>query len=355
MNLAVKKSYVFTVLAVVAFLISPWVASASVIASQQQSQIDFNYNVMSSGPYNTLNVATTSTFDLPPATRITALTGLFSPDTATSSEAYMTCNNSFVARWEFQLVGNSFATYLLTQGSTTEPYIGYATTNLTATTTCSIRFAAGSPDYGGLVTSDPSRNVGTAGLQGSTAFENRPYFILYSEEINPDAYRPQYSPIAVAPNFASTSIAVACNQTGAGFFGSVAADFANGICTAGVFLFVPSTNTLTQWSDVVTTAQTKIPFSYISGLQAIFSGLTASSTANLAGATLAFPQVGSSTPIGSLVPANITLLSTSTIGAYMPETVRQGFLGLQRVALWVGLAFLFYRRIIPHHATQQHV
>jgi len=124
--------------------------------------------------------------------------------------------------------------------------------------------------------------------------------------------------------------------------------FPNGMCKVAVFLFIPSSDSLNNFSLLSSNLQGKIPFSYVYGLQSIFSGLTASSTANLTSLSIAFPDIGSTTPLGAILPASLTVLSTSTIGTYLPESVRLNVLSFQRIFLWMGFILLIYRRVIPH-------
>lgn len=138
-------------------------------------------------------------------------------------------------------------------------------------------------------------------------------------------------------------------STTTGFLDATAQAFSRGLCLAGAFLFVPSSTALNQWVSLKDTLSTKIPFSYAYGVQGVFNDLHASTTDNLTGVTFTLPAIGSTSPLGTLYPTTIVGLSTSTIGTYLPESVRQGFLALQRVFLWAGLALLMYRRIIPHH------
>lgn len=128
--------------------------------------------------------------------------------------------------------------------------------------------------------------------------------------------------------------------------------FPNGLCRIGAFLFIPSPYSVGQFSLLASTTQQKIPFSYVYGVQEIFDDLTASTSNNLSAVVLSFPNIATGTPFSGIVPSSIEVLSTSTISTYMSETVRQSLLNLQRIALWAGLAFMFYRRIIPHHATE---
>jgi len=149
----------------------------------------------------------------------------------------------------------------------------------------------------------------------------------------------------------TTSQQIWCNQnfsTSSGLLDNLGQSISLGVCNVGVFLFVPSSNALGQFSQLASTSQTKIPFSYISGVSAIFAGLSASSTANLTAVTINFPDISSTSPLGSIIPSTIVGLSTTTIGTYLPNNVRLAFLALQSTFLWAGFIFMMYRRIIPH-------
>jgi len=154
----------------------------------------------------------------------------------------------------------------------------------------------------------------------------------------------------------TSSVATFCDgsfATTSGFINEIGSSVTLAFCRAAVFLFIPSPSALDNMSVLASTSQTKIPFSYVYELRNIFSGLTASSTANIAALTYNFPQVGSTSPLGSVVPSTIVGLSTTTISTYLPDSARTSFLNLQRVVLWVGLVYLFYRRVIPHHAVEK--
>jgi len=178
-----------------------------------------------------------------------------------------------------------------------------------------------------------------------------PYFVLTTTPLNIDisTLYPASTSTLVSLTAAQSFCGSETFATSTGFLGTVAQDFSRGICLSFAFLFVPNASSIGQWTQLSDSLQSKIPFSYVYGIQGIFGRLQASSTANLSAVTFNLPAIGSSSPIGTLYPTTIVGLSTTTIGTYLSESFRQGMLGLQVVALWVGLAYAFYRRIIPHH------
>lgn len=143
-------------------------------------------------------------------------------------------------------------------------------------------------------------------------------------------------------NFASTT----------GLLDSVAQSISIGICNVGVFLFVPSNEAISNFQALASTSQSKIPFSYVYGLGSIYSSLTASTSVNLPTYTLDLPALGTTTPLGNILPDSVTFLSTTTIDTYYPTATRETFLFLGSSAIWLGLAFILYRRVVPHHTIE---
>lgn len=151
----------------------------------------------------------------------------------------------------------------------------------------------------------------------------------------------------------TTSQQVYCNQnfsTSSGLLDSLGQSIALGACNVGVFLFVPSQSALSQFYSLSSTSQSKIPFSYYYGIKNIFYGLTASSTENLPNWSIPFPNLSSTTPLGSIIPTTIPILSTSTIDKYYPTAIRETVLTLASFVIWVLVALVIYRRIVPNKA-----
>jgi len=152
---------------------------------------------------------------------------------------------------------------------------------------------------------------------------------------------------------ASSSQQIYCNSsfsTSSGFLSSIASDVANGLCNVTVFLFVPPQSSLSQFQLLASTTQSRIPFSYAYQLYTDFSGLSASSTANLPTWTLSFVGFASSSVLGPILPDHLTFFSTSTISTYLPDSTRLAMLFIERMGIWVGLVFYFYRKVIPDKA-----
>lgn len=115
--------------------------------------------------------------------------------------------------------------------------------------------------------------------------------------------------------------------------------FTDGLCTVGAYLFVPSTDVVAEWTTLPNTISTKFPFSWVYGVQAIFTNLSASSSANMIAPTMDFTGVdpATSTPFGAILP-NITVLSSSTIQTYISPTMWATFQTLIAAALWLTFA-----------------
>jgi len=95
--------------------------------------------------------------------------------------------------------------------------------------------------------------------------------------------------------------------------------FSEGLCMAGVFLFVPSNDSLGQFSSLKDLISTKFPFSYVASITTTWTGLVASSTANSPTYTMNYGSlgIGSTTPLGNILP-NFDALSASTTKSYFP-------------------------------------
>jgi len=175
---------------------------------------------------------------------------------------------------------------------------------------------------------------------------NPPYVIIYA----------QFSSLIAGGNssgVSTSSVQISCNgsfATSTGFFSDISNGVSYGLCTATTFLFVPTQQSLQSFSNLNSTAQTKIPFSYFYGLYAIYDNLSASSTDNLPDYSIDLPAFGSTTALGVITPTHFDILSTTTISKYYPDSFRIAFLFLGTCAIWIEAAFIIYRRVVPHKA-----
>jgi len=174
-----------------------------------------------------------------------------------------------------------------------------------------------------------------------------PYFELYANAL------PDWNAISFPAVFSTTSAAIAASSSLWGAYATssqLAAQcttgnvFADAICEAFSFVFVPNPNVLSQWALLPQVILGKFPFSWFTGIQTTYAGLVASTTPNFLPVAINFHDagVGSTTPFANLLP-NVTVLSTTTISTYIPTPVWNFMQGLIAFALWLGLAdFIFF-------------
>jgi len=113
--------------------------------------------------------------------------------------------------------------------------------------------------------------------------------------------------------------------------------FTDALCSAGVFLFVPSTAAIDAFTQLAsTTLPQRFPFSWYYGVKNTYGALTASSTANMQTVSIDFSSVdpATSTAFGSILP-NATVLSSTTISTYLSPTMLQLLLTLESAAIWL--------------------
>jgi len=154
---------------------------------------------------------------------------------------------------------------------------------------------------------------------------------------------------------ATSSQEIYCDDnfsTSTGLLDNIGASFARGICNVSVFLFVPSSNALSQFQGIASSTRMKIPFSYYYDVQDIFTEASASSSVNMQSFSLNLSTtgVGSTSPMGAILQGNKDLLSTTTINTYLPEGLYDTLMLMARSAIWIGVMFHIYRRIRPTHA-----
>lgn len=98
--------------------------------------------------------------------------------------------------------------------------------------------------------------------------------------------------------------------------------FSEGICMASVFLFVPDSSSIGQFSNLISTLRQKFPFSYVVSVLDVLSGYTDNgvSSAPSYSINLHDTGIGSTTPVGNVLP-NFTGFSSSTVKQYFPPGV----------------------------------
>jgi len=137
-----------------------------------------------------------------------------------------------------------------------------------------------------------------------------------------------------AQNFASTT----------GILDGIARGFSVGLCNVGVFLFVPSTGSINQWQNLATTTKSKIPFSYMYQVAADVYGLSASSSDNFINVEIDMSGWASSSIV--TLPQSWTVLSTSTVSQYYPDSIRILFRTLMATIVWLGFILWVYHKAL---------
>lgn len=151
------------------------------------------------------------------------------------------------------------------------------------------------------------------------------------------------------PTVSTTSVTAVCNQnfaTTTGVLDTIGASFANGICLVGAYLFIPSVDSLNQFSNVQTVLQSKIPFSYFYALADIYDGLTATGTSAVF-QDIEFDISSTSvknTAFGSIIPT-VKAFSTTTIGTYISPSILALLRTLMASTIWLGFAYVVFRRV----------
>lgn len=164
------------------------------------------------------------------------------------------------------------------------------------------------------------------------------------------------SPTVQAIGVATTTAAALCtsqNATSTGILDTITNGFGVAMCYAGTLLFVPSQNSVQQFSTLSSSTQSKIPFSYYYDFANILGGSSASSTGNFSvlSVDLRSTGVGSTSPWATVLPTSFTYLASSTIGTYIPKGLYDVLFLLMRSAIWIVVLFHIYHRLRPKHAT----
>jgi len=142
----------------------------------------------------------------------------------------------------------------------------------------------------------------------------------------------------------TTSQQIWCNQnfsTTTGLLDNLGQSISLGICNVGVFLFVPNTSAISQFTTGWTTLTTSnFPFSWITNLRDILDAYVATSTENFPSLTIAF---GTSTSI--LGMTSLEVISTSTIGTYLSDSTRESIQLLLATIFYLLAASFVYRNL----------
>lgn len=116
--------------------------------------------------------------------------------------------------------------------------------------------------------------------------------------------------------------------------------FAEGLCVAFSFLFVPNTQTVAQFASIKTLASGKIPFSYVASIKSTIDSIaTSSSSQNFPLFIIPLSHYASSTITG-IIPDLV--FSTTTISTYFPDSVRLALRTLLIAIIWLSAGWFAY-------------
>jgi len=109
--------------------------------------------------------------------------------------------------------------------------------------------------------------------------------------------------------------------------------FADGMCSAFAFLFVPSTETASQFASIPSAFQNKVPFSYVSAVYDTYQVLSTSTPPAMPIISIPLSSVASSTVTGVIPDIE---LSTTTISTYLSPSIHNILKLLLSAALWLA-------------------
>jgi len=342
------------------FCVAPAFASAAVIRSQPLYDTYSADNGASALYWQKLGTGITGNIEV--------VTAALTANTSGGSGTPITLSIYFFADSSYTLVsGNRCDLSYTPQGTTVEGFVLFSSPNPVVSGACSFDatkyYAIALPGTAAATstrvwgsqyqyTADPM-TIGAFPTGGTT--DANVLSMFYVIDSNPLANPvPVLSPIGGYPTLgiATSSVNSFCqtnfSTSTTGFVDSIMSAVSVGVCSSFAFLFVPTADSLAGFQALASTSQSKIPFSYYFQLAGVYDSMTASSTENLSAFSIDFPAFGSSTPLGTIIPTHVDILSTTTIDKYYPSAIRHTFLFLGASAIWVGLGFVLYRRIVPH-------
>jgi len=345
------KGYALILGITVAVLVSPWVASASVLSSQLVNTADFAYP----GTSSNTGYATSTDFTVLAGTNVYSAQMITSPISgATTTTMSLLCNGADVADWIFDLTGETEFSMYLQQKSTPEQGVVHISTQKT----CHVQFITGD-NYNGPL-QDLPRNVKTSGIavndvNGNPTLASSPYYIISSDQtLSGNALVINVTP--PDSSISTTSLATFCDSNvpydNSNIVQATITAIPNGLCRVGSFLIVPSSSSLSQFSTLSDTLRGKIPFSYFYDVSDLYNGSTASSTQNMQSFTMSLGLIdfASSTSMGAMLPASVNFLSSTTISTFLPAGMHDLLYNMMIYAIWIEVMYLLYHRIVPNKA-----
>jgi len=121
--------------------------------------------------------------------------------------------------------------------------------------------------------------------------------------------------------------------------------FAEALCSAFSFMFLPSTETLEAFTGIPEVAAERFPFSWIYGVKSEIESLSVSSTTAMTALAYNYANlgIGSTTPMGNILP-NIEVFSKNTIETYISAGLWANFQTLIAAGMWLSFFFFEFNR-----------
>jgi len=203
--------------------------------------------------------------------------------------------------------------------------------------------SAGAEMYGKAIMAFPNQCQYAGG--GTADCIGEPFYLLNSSFVLLDAESATSSSLFSGQDATTTlqQLAEQCSQAGN--------IFAEGLCIAGSFLFVPSPSTVGQFSELPSLIGERFPFSFITSAVDTWEDLTASTTSNSPTYTINLHDlgIGSTTALGNILP-NVTAFSSSTVMTYFPQGLFDALKALAGFAILLALVadIFFTSRNLMH-------
>lgn len=190
-------------------------------------------------------------------------------------------------------------------------------------------------------------------IAGCVTNTGQPYYVVSSEIIN-------WNAISFPLVFSTSSATIAASSSLWSAFATTTTltatctnenIFAQGLCLAGAFLFVPNPNVLNTFSGLQATMAEKFPFSWFMQVREVLDDLAATSTTQtVLSIDMQSVDFASSTPFGSVFGNMELTFSSSTVMTYISPTLWNIGQALIAAALWLALGFDIYHTVRNRHA-----
>jgi len=145
-----------------------------------------------------------------------------------------------------------------------------------------------------------------------------------------------------AQEYCETSFATSSST---GWLDELGASFAKGLCVVGVSLFMPSSASLTSFSNTLDSFENRAPFAYAFDVRDIYQNYVATTSQSFPSLSLDLSSASSSATTAFLGGSSIELLSSEKIEQFAGSSVLGLFRSLIGVALWLLSLSFIYRQV----------